>query len=124
MNGDSILGNQVNFYDLSTDSTTFPLSKILSNTASIVVTNIASVGCYEAPVGCQTDRMVVHKYELTYPRLFNFGGASNFEFTLPASAIGNYLEITNFSSGATTPPILYDFTNRKSMLPMCQRPLY
>ncbi|HEU4633451.1 MAG TPA: C25 family cysteine peptidase, partial [Flavisolibacter sp.] len=116
INGDSVLGNQVNFFDFATDSTTFALSKILTNTASVVVTNIASVGCYDLPgVGytCQRDRMVIHKYELTYPRLFNFGGASNFEFKLPASAVGNYLEITGFSAGTATPPVLYDLTNHQ-----------
>jgi hypothetical protein len=57
-----------------------------------------------------TDRMVVARMALTYPRLFNFGGASVFEFSLPASASGNYLEITNFNAGASA-PVLYDLTN-------------
>ncbi len=116
INGDSVFSKQVNFYDFSTDSVTFPLAKILSNTASIAVTNMAYVGCYKDSIKgmiCQTDRMVIHKYELTYPRLFNFGGAANFEFTLPANPVGNYLEITNFSSGTTVPPVLYDLTNGK-----------
>lgn len=117
INGDSVLGKQVDFYELSTDSATFPLSKILTNTASVTVSNLAYVGCYfkDSVSGytCQTDRMVIHKYELTYPRQFNFGGAMNFEFSLPATPVGNYLEITNFSSGTTTPPVLYDLTNGK-----------
>lgn len=110
INGDSVLGNQVNFFDFSVDSTTFPLSKLSTNSASIVFTNIQ--------VQCDTsdhhtgDRVVIHKYELTYPRQFNFGGASNFEFSLPASTIGNYLEITGFAYG-TQPPVLLDLTNGK-----------
>ncbi len=57
-----------------------------------------------------TDRMVVAQMSLTYPRLFNFGGASQFQFSLPASASGNYLEITNFNAGSSA-PVLYDLTN-------------
>src|SRR5205823_3111013 len=57
-------------------------------------------------------RVVVGFVDITYPRLFNFGGQSNFEFKLPASAEGNYLEISNFNGGATV-PILYDLTNGK-----------
>lgn len=55
------------------------------------------------------DRYVLGKYELTYPRTFNFGAASLFEFILPATSNGNFLEITNFNSGSTA-PILYDFS--------------
>jgi hypothetical protein len=59
--------------------------------------------------------MVVHKYEITYPRTFNFNGQSNFEFTLAANAAGNYLQITNFFNGSST-PVLYDLTNGKRYL--------
>ena len=58
------------------------------------------------------DRMVVGFIDLNYPRLFNFGGQSNFEFKLPATAQGNYLEISNFNGG-TAAPVLYDLTNGK-----------
>jgi hypothetical protein len=54
--------------------------------------------------------MVVHKYELTYPRQFNFAGAANFTFSLPASTTGRYLEIIGFSYGLVA-PVLYDLTN-------------
>lgn len=57
-----------------------------------------------------SDRIAAGFININYPRLFNFGGATNFAFTLPASANGNYLEITNFSAGAAT-PVLYDLTN-------------
>ena len=49
---------------------------------------------------------------LTYPRVFNFGDAMNFQFELPANPAGNYLEITNFNYGSTA-PVLYDITNGK-----------
>ena len=54
-----------------------------------------------------SDRMAAYKYEISYPRLFNFGGSTLFEFALPASVVGNYLEITNFNGG-TELPILYE----------------
>ncbi len=54
-----------------------------------------------------TDRILCSYVEFTYPRTFNFGGQSNFEFTLPASANGHYLEISN----AGTANILYDITH-------------
>jgi flagellar hook assembly protein FlgD len=112
INGDSVLGNQVDYFNQSVDSTTFSINTIVTNNAAVTVTNLANVACYPAPTGCQTDRMVIHKYELTYPRLFDFGNAKNFEFTLPASAVGNFLQITDFAFG-TTPPVLYDLSNGK-----------
>lgn len=59
-----------------------------------------------------TDRMVVSYWDLTYPSTFNFNNQANFYFELPATADGNYLEITNFNSGGE-PPVLYDQTNLK-----------
>lgn len=59
-----------------------------------------------------TDRIVVGFVELTYPRALNFGNTTNFTFTLPASAQGNYLEISNFNTGGVA-PILYDLTNNR-----------
>lgn len=56
--------------------------------------------------------MVVARQELVYPRLFNFGGASNFGFILPEKTGASYLEISNFSYGAAA-PVLYDLTNGK-----------
>lgn len=58
------------------------------------------------------DRSVVSYWELNYPHQFNFEGAKNFSFELPATATGNYLEITNFNFGGTA-PVLYDLTNKK-----------
>ncbi len=56
------------------------------------------------------DRVVCNYVELTYPRQFNFGGQSSFEFNLSPSSTGNFLNITNFNSGASA-PVLYDLTN-------------
>ncbi len=58
------------------------------------------------------DRIAVGYINLTYPRLFNFGGAANFAFSLPATATGNYVEIANFNNG-TAVPVLYDLSNNK-----------
>ncbi len=76
----------------------FPTSLISSNDAYIEFHN-------QSPVN--SDRMVVSFFELTYPRDFNFGGASNFAFELPAKSSGYYLEITNFNYGSAA-PVLYD----------------
>ncbi len=97
INGDSITGGPVDFFNYVKTSTTFPSSILSSNTANVQVQAIG-------------DRLVVHKYEFTYPRKFSFGGSSNFEFSLPANAAGNYLEISNFNFGAAA-PVLYDLTN-------------
>ena len=59
------------------------------------------------------DRVAVGFFNLNYPRLFNFGAKTNFEFSLPATTQGNYLEITNFDWKNITPPVLYDLTNNK-----------
>lgn len=57
-----------------------------------------------------SDRLVVGKYAITYPRLFNFGGSRIFEFSLPPAPAGNYLEIQNFNHG-NTEPVLLDLSN-------------
>lgn len=103
INGDSLLGQTMNFYDYVKTAKSFPVSLISSGTANVEVNNM----CADA-----ADRMVVAQIELTYPRLFDFGGSSNFYFELPANAVGNYLEISGFSytGGA---PVLYDLTNGK-----------
>jgi len=101
INSDSVLGNNVDYFNYTRDTGTVNLSTIASGTANVLVTN----QCVNP-----NDRMVVHYYELTYPRQFNFGGANTFEFTMPASAQGNYLEISGFNYGSGT-PVLYDMTN-------------
>lgn len=105
--GDSIGGAQLNYYDHLKYSTEFPISKIASGTALMQVFNVsASSG----------DRMVVGKLAIDYARTFNFNGILRMDFTLPASAAGNYIEITNFNAGGTI-PVMYDITNGKRYQP-------
>jgi hypothetical protein len=111
INGDSVLGNQFIEYTSVVDSAPVNLNTLISNSATISVKNIAFVEC-PTDLPCQIDRIVIHKYELTYPRQFNFGGSSNFEFSLPANSNGNYIEISNFVYGSIA-PILYDLSNNK-----------
>jgi Peptidase family C25 len=79
-----------------------PLSLISGSNVDVQFNNITDSA---------QDRMVIGMYELNYPRLFNFGNQTSFEFELPASAAGNKLVITNFNAG-TQPPVLIDITNR------------
>lgn len=109
INGDSIMTNPVPYLNDATDVASFNLSSLSSGSASVVVTNLTD-DC-RSP-SCPIDRMVVHKLELTYPRQFNFGNVPDFEFALPASVTGNYLEISGFSHGGVA-PVLYDLTNGK-----------
>ncbi|WP_276500638.1 C25 family cysteine peptidase [Terrimonas pollutisoli] len=103
LNGDSILGAAMDYYDYVKVSRTVPNTLLNSGSASFQVTNLCTT---------PSDRMVVAQIELTYPRLFNFTGTTNFYFELPANTAGNNLVITgfNYSGGA---PILYDLTNGK-----------
>lgn len=58
-----------------------------------------------------TDRIVGSFFELTYPRQFDFGGQTTFNFTLPARSSGYLLNITDFALSASATPVLYDLTN-------------
>ena len=87
--------NDVNF------PVSFPASMISLGSAAVKFSNTSQVAA---------DRLVISYFELTYPRTFDFGGASNFEFELPADQDGYYLEITNFNHGGVE-PVLYDITN-------------
>jgi len=93
----------MNFFDYIKFSQAVNVSDISSGTAAIEVKN----ACLTAG-----DRMVTAQIELMYARQFNFGGANNFYFELPANPAGNYLEITGFNYGSAS-PVLYDFTNGK-----------
>lgn len=109
VNGDSVLGNPVPYLNESIDTASFNLSLLSSGSASIGITNITD---HCGTSSCPVDKMVAHQVEIAYPRQFNFGNAINFEFSLPASASGNYLEITGFTDGGIA-PVLYDLTNGK-----------
>jgi hypothetical protein len=83
--------------------TNIPLSALGSTTAVLSVTdnNVANPG-----------RLVIGFFDLQYPRQFVFDGTGNFTFSLPASAQGNYFEVSNFLA-TTSPPVLYDLTNNE-----------
>lgn len=102
LNGSVVATQTMDFFDYV--KATFPvnISAISSGTAVIDVRNTNTT----------SDRMVIAQTELSYPRLFNFGGANNFSFELPANPAGNYLEITGFNYGSAA-PVLYDLTNGK-----------
>ncbi len=76
---------------------------IINDTATISVQDIS-----DAP----DDELRVAQIEFTYPRKFNFGDASDFEFYIAPSANGRYLKISNFSTNGVA-PILYDVANNK-----------
>lgn len=84
-----------------------PLSLLTSGTQVVVAASNTST--------ISTDRMVVASMGITYPATFNFNSEKAFYFELAASATGNYLNITNFNSGAVQ-PILYDMNNGKRYL--------
>ena len=102
VNGTQVANDAMNsFFDLLTTKAV-PLSLINSGSASVQFANTCTNG---------SDRMVASFYELTYPRQFNFGGASNFYFELPAKSAGYFLQINNFNVLGGTPPVLYDLSN-------------
>ena len=103
LNNDSIFGMQMDYLNQTKSSVSVPLTAILNGLNTIEITNQSNA---------QYDRLVIAKYELTYPRVFNFDDTINFQFVLPANPAGNYLEITNFNYGSTA-PVLYDITNGK-----------
>ena len=103
LNGDSILGQTMDYYDYVKASRTVPVSLISSGTATFQTTNLCAL---------PSDLMVIGRVELTYPREFHFGGATNFLFELPANTAGNYLVVSGFTFGNGA-PILYDLTNGK-----------
>lgn len=103
VNGSQILSQPMNFFAGGQYNTSFSTSLIGTAFDSIKISNNTAN---------TTDRMVVHKIKMTYPRAFNFGGATQFEFGLPATPVGNYLEISNFNNGGSV-PVLIDLTNLK-----------
>jgi Peptidase family C25/CARDB len=77
-----------------------PLS-IFNGNADTATINIVTSDPY--------DRVIASFFEITYSRQFNFGGNSNFEFQLPASSKGYFLQIANFNAGSAA-PVLYNTT--------------
>jgi hypothetical protein len=106
LNGDSIYGRAMDYYDYTRSSIPVPVSRISSGAASIEVVNLcANPG----------DRMVLSHMEVVYPRQFNFNALRTFYFELQPSGVGNYLEIANFAHNSVI-PVLYDITNSRRYL--------
>jgi len=101
VNGTELLNVPLNQFAGQTYRGTLPKGLVGRSPDQLSVANLGTAG---------SDRMVVHRIRLTYPRTFDFGGAGIFEFSLPASQTGNYLEVSNFKSGPGT-PVLLDLTN-------------
>ncbi len=97
----SLLTQQLSQFDYAKLTVGITSAQLASGNVTIAVKNNSAVS---------TDRIVIAKTELTYPRLFDFGGADRFPFNLPASSAEQYLEITGFNHGGVS-PVLYDFTN-------------
>lgn len=107
LNNDSLTQFNVPYFQV----VKFTMSGIAANTikdnnASFLIQNLTEDNGDECRIG---------KLELNYPRLFNFGGASSFEFDVDASAAGRYLKISNFDKGSAE-AVLYDFTNGKKYI--------
>ncbi|MEP6684971.1 MAG: C25 family cysteine peptidase [Parafilimonas sp.] len=82
---------------------------VLSGSVSNASISSANTSFTIADKNIQTDdRIVVGFIDLSYQRQFNFGGASQFAFSLPATTQGNFLKITGFIGGHA---MLYDLTN-------------
>lgn len=101
--GTQVALQTIDFYDYARINVPVTVADISSGTAIIDVINRCFTG---------GDRIAIAQTELIYARQFNFGGADNFMFELPANAAGNYLEISGFNYGSAN-PVLYDFTNGK-----------
>jgi len=103
LNGDSIYGRSMDYYDYTRSSVPVPVSRISGGAATIEVVNMcANPG----------DRMVISHAEIVYPRQFNFNNLRSFYFELQPSAVGAYLEISNFAHNSQI-PVLYDITNNR-----------
>jgi hypothetical protein len=103
INGTMVVDNAMNFFTPSVIDIPLPVNLIGRTIDTVRIINNSAVAA---------DRMAAYKYEITYPRLFNFGGSSLFEFELPASTVGNYIEIVNFNAGNEA-PILYELNEGK-----------
>ena len=100
INGNVLQTNYVNSFDITHFNATNLNASVFSGDAANVQFTQDGNG---------SDNVVISHYELTYPRQYNFGGLSRFNFELPASG-PKYLTITNFISGGIA-PVLYDLAN-------------
>ena len=103
VNNTQLVDEVMNVFNDLRRQVTLPVSLISSGTAAVKITNTSAN---------PNDRMVISRYEITYPRQFNFGNSTNFVFELPATGAGNFLRITNFNRGSAA-PLLFDLSNHK-----------
>lgn len=103
VNTDSITTFQMDYINYVKAEELVDVNKLSSGIATVYVVN-------QSPNGC--DEMRVALVEITYPRVFNMGGASMMKFPLDASSSGRYLAVTNFNHGGVS-PVLYDLANNK-----------
>lgn len=104
VNNNVVSSVQLNLESDAVQTSSVPLSNLNTTSTTVSFYNAAD---------STPDRVVVSFYELTYPRQFNFGGASDyFKFDLAPNSNGYYLEITNFTTGGVA-PVLLDITNQK-----------
>lgn len=103
--GNLIYDSLYGFNSLITTNTKIAISKLTASPTSFSLSIVPDQGPL-APY----DRAVCSFIELTYPRLFNFDGQTNFSFSLPAASKDYYLKISNFKYGSKN-PVLYDITN-------------
>ncbi|MCO5237482.1 MAG: C25 family cysteine peptidase [Chitinophagaceae bacterium] len=103
VNNVQVVDAVMNVYNDQRQQVTLPSGLLNTGSAAVKITNTS-----DNP----NDRMVVSRYEITYPRQFNFGNSTNFSFELPETSVGNFLRITNFNRGSVA-PVLYDLSNRK-----------
>ena len=101
VNGTVVADTTMNSFNDLVTTRPVPASLISGGSATYTISDNSATG---------SDRMVASFVELTYPRTFNFGGAANFAFQLPARASGYLLNITGVGASAAT-PVVYDLTN-------------
>jgi hypothetical protein len=101
INDNPIDTQQMDYFDYVKLDFPIAATHLTAATTTVTLRNETAVG---------SDRMVVAMFAIDYPRTFDFDNNSSFEFKLPASAAGNYLEISNFNFNGV-PPVLYDLTN-------------
>jgi hypothetical protein len=101
VNGTEVASEVMDYFNDVRSTVPIATSLISSGNATVDFNNTSAVG---------TDRYVVSYFELTYPRQFNFGNQSNFEFVLPAKPAGHFLQISGFNYGSVA-PVLYDIAN-------------
>lgn len=108
----SINGTQI----ISDNSVSFMEAKLLNGLPALSLINTSNTSFTIADINAKPDDRIVSGFiDLQYPRQFNFDNKNNFSFNLKATAIGYFLEISNFNYGATA-PVLYDITNQKRFI--------